>query len=241
MAENIFDRNCALIDKRIEAGLETLRKSYEVKERPVPELFAKLNIHNMAFEIRQYEIVGVGNLVTMKCKSEGTQMDTFTLMPYYKNLPLFTTDYIYSGENRMFLNEIYDLSVYHDDLYDRYIDVFKANDQKHAALPDMPTKPCWYDDIRPVCTSKRTGTESEEENLSVFYENLDAFIKMEKETELLSGSDKAKKWAINKDYADRLVDEGGVSTDVFKSSLGAENTHKFFDDVFFGTTKFPVK
>lgn len=25
------------------------------------------------------------------------QMDTFTLTPYFKNLPLFTTDYMYIG------------------------------------------------------------------------------------------------------------------------------------------------
>ncbi len=232
----IYETNCNLIDKRIQAGLDKLSGNYTVTQGSVPDEFSFLKIQNMEFNISRYDISGVGNLVTMKCKSDAMQMDTFTLMPYMKNLPLFTTDYIYNGENRIFLNEIYDLSVKHDALYDRYIDMFRAVDQRHKGLTDMPTKPCWYDDIRPVCISKKTDASSDEENLGIFAENLDIFIEMEKESEMLPYPERLKKWELNKDYADRLVDCGGVSTDVFKATLGAEKTHKFFDDIFFGTT-----
>ena len=37
-----------------------------------------------------------------------------------------------------------------------------------------------------------------------------------------------------KDYSDRLIDEGGVSTDLFTQAIGPENTRRFFDEVFFG-------
>ena len=234
---DIFEKNCSLIDKRIARGLEILRASYEVVEVDMPECFKRLTIQNMDFEITQYDVRGVGNLVTMKCKSAAMQMDTFTLTPYEKNLPLFTTDYIYNGETRIYLNEIYDLCVRHDEIYDRYIAEFMANKEKHSALPDMPTKPCWYDGIRPVCTSKKTDTSADEENLSIFYDNLDTFIRMEKECDKLGEADRAEKWRLNKDYADRLVDEGGVSTDVFKATLGSDDTHRFFNEVFFGPDK----
>jgi hypothetical protein len=37
------------------------------------------------------------------------------------------------------------------------------------------------------------------------------------------------------EYTDGLIEKGGISTDVFKNSLGDEETKKFFDSVFFGT------
>jgi len=58
---------------------------------------------------------------------------------------------------------------------------------------------------------------------------------MEQAAAPLSGEDLTEKWKKNKAYADRLIDEGGVSTDLFKQALGAENTRRFFHEVFFGT------
>ena len=66
-----------------------------------------------------------------------------------------------------------------------------------------------------------------------FLEALQLFIDMEQNTPALSGEDLKRKWQLNKDYADRLIDEGGVSTDLFTEALGAENTRRFFDEVFF--------
>ena len=51
---------------------------------------------------------------------------------------------------------------------------------------------------------------------------------------LLGPDDLKIKWQKNKEYADRLIDEGGVSTDLFTAALGAENTRRFFHEVFFG-------
>ncbi|MBE6875623.1 MAG: bilin reductase [Ruminococcus sp.] len=231
----IFEINKTLIEKRLKTGLETLRKYYTVTERTVPEEFRKMNIQNMHFEIQQYEIEGVGNLLTMKCvDSEVFQMDTFTLMPYFKNLPLFTTDYMYNAETRSYLNEIYNLVDYQDELYLSYIEKFKANHEKHAQLRDMPVHPCWYDAIRPVCTAKLTKPVADEENMQIFTENLNTFIEMEQNTPAFTDEEAyQKKWKCNKTYSDRLVDDGGVSTDVFKRALGAEKTKRFFSEVFF--------
>ena len=64
------------------------------------------------------------------------------------------------------------------------------------------------------------------------------FIDMEQNTPALSGEDLKRKWQLNKDYADRLIDEGGVSTDLFTEALGAENTRRFFDEVFFAPARY---
>ena len=65
-------------------------------------------------------------------------------------------------------------------------------------------------------------------------EFLQLFVDMEKAAPVLEGSELMGKWKKNKDYADRLIDEGGVSTDLFTQALGAENTRRFFHEVFFG-------
>ena len=232
---NIFEINKERIDNRIAKGLEVLKQHYTLKERTVPEEFRTLKIQNMTFEIQQFEIETVGNLLIMKCKdSPQMQMDTFTLMPYFKNLPLFTTDYMYNGERRSYLNEIYSLVEYQDELYLSYIEKFRQNKAKHDALPDMPVKSCWYDDIRPTYTAKVTAPDADEENLQIFLDNLHTFIEMEQNTPVFADEEAyQKKWKQNKAYSDRLVDEGGISTDVFKSVLGAEKTKKFFSEVFF--------
>ncbi|MBR0483885.1 MAG: bilin reductase [Oscillospiraceae bacterium] len=233
----IFEINKNLIETRLETGLETLRKYYTVTERTVPEEFRKMDIQNMHFEVQQYDVAGVGNLLLMKCTdSEIFQMDSFVLTPYFKNLPLFTTDYMYNGENRSYINEIYDVVDYQDALYLSYIEKFKANDQKHTELRNMPPHPGWYDAIRPVCTAKLTKPVDDDENMQIFAEHLATFIEMEQNTPAFSEKEAyQKKWKCNKDYADRLVEEGGISTDVFKKALGAETAKRFFSQVFFGT------
>ena len=57
---------------------------------------------------------------------------------------------------------------------------------------------------------------------------------MEQSAKALTGDDLTEKWRKNKAYADRLIDAGGVSTDLFTAALGAENTRRFFHEVFFG-------
>lgn len=42
-------------------------------------------------------------------------------------------------------------------------------------------------------------------------------------------------------YTHRLIQEGGVSTDVFKKELGEAETTTFFDTVMFGTGNYRTK
>ena len=236
----IFAVNKKAIEKEINVGMDILTSIYNLKEVDSGE-FAHLTIQNIAYTIKQYEIVGVGNLLVMDSKdSPSLQMVSFVITPYYKNLPLFSTDYLYIQQKRSFLIEYYDLVKEKDQLYTSYIDKFKAIKDKHTSLPDMELKKCWYDSMRTVCTAKKTSVLQDEEIFSMFIENLKLFIEMEQAYGPLSKNDMQAKWRITQDYIDGLVDTGGVSTDVFKAVLGPEKTKDFFNTVFFGTTKFLV-
>ena len=63
---DIFELNKQRIDNRIEKGLEILKQHYILKERAVPEEFQILKIQHLLFEIQQFEIEQVGNLLIMK-------------------------------------------------------------------------------------------------------------------------------------------------------------------------------
>lgn len=212
-----------------------MKEHYELKEIEVEELFKHLHIQSMDYEVRQFEVVGVGNLLIMEClDSEALQMDSFVLTPYFKRLPLYSTDYMYIKERRSFLNEIYNLVDKSDEVYEKYIDKFREHDKKYEALPNMKVKECWYDDIRPVCIAKDTKPENDDEILEIFFGMLRTFIEMEKESAVLSEEEYGKKWEAVQNYTDGLVDNGGVSTDLFKAVIGPEKTKEFFNSVFFG-------
>ena len=221
--------NIKLINERLEAGLELLRKYYEVEEQPVDAVLANPVIGGRPHHARRFDIKGVGNLLLMTVtEAEENQLSSFVIMPYFKNLPLFSTDYVYSGEKRFFLLEIYDLSVAHDSIFEAGIERFRAFGAEMTDMPDIPTRPAWYDDIRPVCHAKAPDVSQDELAIQRFLAFLQLFVDMEQASPLLDADDLKTKWQKNKAYADRLIDEGGVSTDLFTAALGAENTRRFF-------------
>lgn len=233
---NIQERNAMLIDKRISEGLSLLRKYYTVEKCESDKTISSPRVCGRLHEAVRYDIKGVGNLLTMTCKeTEENNLSSFVIMPYKKNLPLFSSDFVYSGENRYFLLEIYDLSVRHDELFDKGIEDFAKLGEKLTELKDIPTQPCWYDDIRPVCYSKAPALDQDEMAIRAFLDILELFVKMEQAAPFLSGDDLVTKWKKGREYADRLIDEGGVSTDLFTEALGAENTRRFFHEIFFGS------
>ena len=231
----ILNENKRRIDERLEAGLKLLRRTYRVTACPVDPVLSAPVIGGRPHHAQRYDIEGVGNLLVMTVKeAEANQLSSFVIMPYAKNLPLFSTDFVYSGEKRFFLLEIYDLSVHPDAAFDAGIEAFRAFGSSLSDLQDIPTRPAWYDSIRPVCYAKAFGPEQDGLAIKRFLEFLERFVAMEQSTQALTGDDLTEKWRKNKAYADRLIDAGGVSTDLFTAALGAENTRRFFHEVFFG-------
>lgn len=236
---DIREKNRMLIDRRISEGLSFLQSHYTVEKCASDEAISSPRVGGRLHEAVRYDIKGVGNLLTMTCKeTDENNLSSFVIMPYAKNLPLISSDYVYSLENRYFLLEVYDLSVRHDEVYDKGIRNFAKLGEKLTALKDIPTRPCWYDDIRPVCYSKAPGLDQDDLSVSGFMEFLKLFVEMEQAAPFLSGDDLVQKWKINREYADRLIDEGGVSTDLFTEALGAENTRRFFHELFFGSENY---
>ena len=232
---SIQTKNNKLIGERLDKGLALLRRYYDVQESNVDPILAHPMIGGRPHHARRFDIKGVGNLLIMTVtEAEENQLSSFVIMPYAKNLPLFSTDYVYSGEKRYFLLEIYDLTVKHDKQFIDGIDAFRAFGVKLEDMKTFPTRQCWYDNIRPVCYAKAPTIDQDDLAIQRFLEFLQLFISMEQKQSELNENERKEKWERNRSYADRLIDEGGVSTDLFTQALGAENTRRFFHQVFFG-------
>ena len=233
--EEIRELNKRRIDERLEAGLALLREHYQVEECALEPAFERPVVAGRPNHVRRFDIKGVGNLLMMTAKDvENNQLSSFVVMPYVKNLPLFSTDFVYNDEKRFFLIEVYDLSVKHDQEFQRGVDAFAACAATWDDMAEFPTQPRWYDDIRPVCIGKAPTLEQDELAIQRFCEELRVFVQMEQAAAPLVGDELAQKWQKNKGYSDALIDEGGVSTDMWTAALGAENVRRFFDEAFFG-------
>jgi hypothetical protein len=66
-------------------------------------------------------------------------------------------------------------------------------------------------------------------------DSIHTYLTYGKELPTLTEEEREEKLAITVEYTDGLIEKGGISTDVFKSQLGNEETKKFFDQVLFGT------
>ena len=243
MDTSVHDLNCQLIDRRLEEGLALLRRHYTVTKRNIAPELAAFNIGDRPYESACYTIEGLGNLLVMLCKDvEQAQLSTFVVTPYAKNLPLFSTDFVYTGDQRYFLIELYDLVACKDDLYNGYIEKFAQMAEGFSDMADMPVQKCWYDGIRPVCVGKAPRKDQDELALARFLEALELLVEMEKATPAFTDADELRaKWQKCKDYSDGLVNDGGVSTDMFLQAIGPENTRRFFDEVFFAPAAFRVE
>lgn len=231
--------NSALIDQRIEQGLDLLRQHYDVIERPLDEVFRCMDIGGRPHEPACFDIAGVGNLLTMTVKDSDTaQLSSFVITPYFKNLPLFSTDYVYQGNTRFFLIELYNLGNAEDAAFSALVDALQQKAGTWTAMPDKPVRACWYDDIRPLCVCKAPDAALDQEAIEGFLECLQLFIDAERRMPLLNDDARRAKWQATKAYSDGLIDEGGVSTDLFTAAIGAENTRRYFDEVFFAPQRY---
>lgn len=228
-------RNSKAMDHLISDGLAILSERFTVKEMDAGE-FSKIRVYGvMPFQVKRYLIEGVGNLSVMTVNMGLMQMFTFVVTPLKKDLPLMSVDYIYMLSKRKAILEFYDLT--QDKADPAYQDILKKLGQIMAGysdLKDAPAAEAWYDDLRTVLVSKTGRIRDDDRLQTLFTESVGCWAKPAALRPELDEAAKEKKRALIRDYANDLVDRGGLSTDVFKKCLGVEKTKEFFRKVFFG-------
>lgn len=104
-----YEENEKKVQTILERGVGILARNYGVRKLDAGGFSAPVTL-NTQFRIAHYEIENVGHLMTMYTENNPQLlMATYTLTPYYKKLPLISSDFIFNGDGGMFLIEIYEL------------------------------------------------------------------------------------------------------------------------------------
>ena len=231
----IANGNVKAMNSTIDAVLAELNAQHTVTAVD-PGEYKDMTISGvMKFRVEQYDIEDVGNLSVMRVNMGVMQMATVVITPQDKNLPLLSADYMYILSNRKAYLEFYDVVAQKDQQYLALLDALEAVQADYEHLEDITASEAWYQHLLTVTTYKTGNTKADADLENMLVDSLKVYLTQGKEFPLLTEEQRSEKLAITQEYTDGLIAKGGISTDVFKSSLGDEETKKFFDQTFFGT------
>ncbi len=229
------NKNVKVMDDYVDTAMNELKKHYTITPLD-PGEYKEMTIYGiMNFDVEQYDIEGLGNLSIMRVNAGFMQMATFVITPTTKNMPLLSIDYMYILGNRKCYVEFYDVVADKDEQYLQLMDALSKVEEKYNYLEDIETSEAWYAHLQTVTFYKGGDSDFDGDFKEMLKDSLSVYLEHSLQFPTLSDEEQDEKLAITLDYTDGLIEKGGISTDVFKDSLGAEETKKFFDNVFFGT------
>ncbi len=231
----ISAKNVKAMNACVDAFMTELKGNYTLTPCDVGEYQGLTVMGIMKFDVEQYEIEEIGNLSIMRMNIGVMQMATIVITPTDKNLPLFSTDYMYMLTKRISYLEFYDLVAEKDDSYQKLLGDLIRVHSSYDYLPDADVSEAWYSSLLTAHAYKNGKMSDDEALKDLLIDSLEVYEQYANQFPLLSEEEKQEKIEITTEYTDGLVEKGGISTDVFKKELGEEKTKHFFDTVFFGT------
>lgn len=230
-------RNVRVMRQSISEAMALVGENVTIKEVSAGK-FENLRVNGiMRFHIKQYEIEDMGNLSLMTLNIGLMQMATLVFTPLFKDLPLLSCDYLYMLNNRKAYLELYDLVKEKDDTYVKWLSNYEGMRSEYGDLEDFEATKAWYEHLLSIVSYKAGKPGNDKRLKAILLDYVKVYLNQVKSYPVLSDEEKPAKKAMMKEYSDRLIDEGGVSTSFFKKSLGEDTTREFFDKVFFGTQR----
>ena len=209
--------------------LAMVDERYPLVKKDVGE-FENFKAKGMKFSCQAYEAKGFGHISVMTAVGFFglMKMDTFILCPEKKDLPLLSYDRIFAAGNDTLIIELYDTTLAKKEY--ALIDGVKG---KYSSLPDrvLPDEENWYDDIRLAQSVSKKGKKK---NLAAFNDLVVEYVAAYLATDA-EPCEKDEKIVQTSKYAEGLLSNGGIATDVFKKELGEEKTANLLRTVLFGT------
>lgn len=225
--------NVKAMNNAVEAFTDTVGKYFTLTETDCGE-YSNLRLFGiMKFNVKQYKVEGVGNLAVMTTNVGVMQMATVVLTPTECDMPLISMDYMYMLGNRTAYLEVYDLVLDRSAEYEALLDELGAVRGEFDSIETVTPTSAWYDSLKTEGFYKK-GSKSDDGDLTVMLrKGLDAVMAYGKTLPVLDDEAQAAKAALQKTYSNGLIENGGISTDIFVKALGAEGTRAFFDSVLF--------
>lgn len=241
--KNLIQFNRDMVEQRLCKGLDIIKKRFDIEEIPISHKLNSYTLDGRTYKTSQYNIKDIGNLFYMKSTNKDDFiMDTMIITPYYKQLPVFSTDYLYMLDKRNVLHELYDLvdEQYITDTYKEYVKKFNNNLNKYDYVENKPPHNPWYEYLRSFYLAKLPTPQQDDDMYVAFEENMNLFLDMAESTPLIKTKEEyEKKWKQNKWFSDSLLEKAGIATQVFLDNVGQDFTNNFFEECFFapGTYK----
>lgn len=243
----IAKKNMRSLNECVDDTLKQISNGHHVKELQAGN-YENLTIYKiMKFDVKHYDIESVGHLSIMKVNVGLMQMATIVITPVEKNLPVLSCDYMYILNNRKSYVELYDLVKEKDEEYMKWMAEYAAVKKSYEDLkddsgknipgeePNPEIKSYWYDSLMTVAAYKNSKPDEDHRMKGLLIDTVKTFLAQSDSLAELSAEAKTDKLKRIKEYSDRLIAEGGISTSLFKQTLGEDITRDFFDKVFFGT------
>ena len=231
----MYEENEKMVQTVLDRGVGILARNYCVRKLDAGDFSGPVTL-NTQFRVAHFEIENVGHLMTMYTENNPhLLMATYTLTPYYKKLPLISSDFIFNGDGGMFLIEIYELVKNREDArFQEWIRKYAERFRDLAEITDIPTEPCFYDPVRPVYVCKKRFPDRDQDAVQNLADIMKIFMEQEKSEKPLGKADAAEQEAIQRRFVDDLIDQNGVSTRVWVKEHGADYVRRFFHEIFFG-------
>jgi len=217
-------------------GISKVKKENELEEIDIGE-FKTVYINKiLPFKSKIYYIKGLGVLSIMTLNIGIMQMISFNINPFEKDIPQLTIDWIIILNKRTILIEVYKLMINSET--ENYKEFLKKLEEMKGNVADLkdfkPTEAKWREKYFSVFIYKTCDKQNEDRLLNLFKDLLNAYIEYSKKEKDIDSEQKPKKVEAIKEFADKLVENGGVAINNFKKTLGDEKTKEFLAKVFYG-------
>ncbi len=146
----------------------------------------------------------------------------------YRDLPLFSADYIRAAGKCTLLEEFYDTMLSPLDAGSQAF--YRAVKDRYKTLPPYETGPHWYDSIRYDFTLGASDRSLKEKNAEITKAYLNAYLENAARSPVC---DPDAKKAKTQAYVDGLFRNGGPAVDQFKKLIGDEAAREVFEKYVF--------
>jgi len=229
--------NKKILNKIKEVGISKAKKENELEELEIGE-FKTVYINKiLPFKSKIYYIKGLGVLSVMTMNLGIMQMISFNINPFEKDIPQLTVDLIIMLNKRTILIEIYKLMINSET--ENYKEFLKKLEELKGNVADLKdfksTEALWRDKYYSGFIKKTCDKQNEDILLNLFKDLLNAYFEYAKKEKDIDSEQKPKKVEAFKEFADKLIENGGVvAINNFKKTLGDEKTKVFLGKVFYG-------
>ena len=229
----IIFRNKKLVNKSIKDIIKIIESKYSLKHIDIGELRQLTAYGIISFNSEIYHIENLGILSILTSNLGFMQLFTLQIVSFEKDLPLLTIDIMYMLNKRVFLIEIYDLMMDNQNSdYKLFLNKIEDIKKGYSDLPNFEVKKSWHLEYLSGVVNKKYGTKDEQKFIDLLSQIANIFI--EYSTTAKKIENVAKKISLVEEFGNKLVDKGGISTDMFKRLFGIEKTRKYLGNVLFG-------